>query len=128
MKILILDIDGLGKASLSKLGLKRLAKRIKQGAFENPSVQNIIGRGWPEIYTGRDAYKTGGFYQLPSYVNGKIFPSQNTGLGTIKKIIDQSSLSSVKRVIKELRHLAKAMGQLYQSMTTLTLNSFLSVI
>jgi len=59
MKILIFGIDGLGTESMEGLGLKRLARRINQGVVGNPAIQNIISRGWPELYTGKDAYQIG---------------------------------------------------------------------
>lgn len=92
MKTLIFGIDGLGKESLEGLGLKRLEKRINQGVFGNPAIQNIISRGWPELYTGKDAYQTGGFYQVPEYRDGKIRPTQRTGLSEIKKLIGNDEL------------------------------------
>ncbi|WP_319558027.1 alkaline phosphatase family protein [Thiomicrorhabdus sp.] len=92
MKILIFGIDGLGETALDALGLKRLAARISSGQIANPEIQNVISRGWPELYTGKDAYESGGFYQVPVLKNGKIFPSQNTGLSVIKKIIGEDNL------------------------------------
>lgn len=92
MKILIFGIDGLGEESLKVLGLKKLAARMKNGKLDNPKIQNVISRGWPELYTGKDAFETGGFYQVPEYRNGKILATQNTGLTTIKKIINNDDL------------------------------------
>lgn len=93
MKMLIVGIDGLGKASLKALGLKRLSARMQsQGIVGMPEINNVISRGWPEIYTGKDAFQTGGFYQVPVYSNGKILPTQKTGLSKIKKIIDKNDL------------------------------------
>lgn len=93
MKMLIVGIDGLGIDSLQALGLKRLNTRLHgSGVMGNPSIENVISRGWPEIYTGKNAYETGGFYQVPIYKNGKILPTQNTGLTKIKKIITSGDL------------------------------------
>jgi len=92
MKILIFGIDGLGRATLEKLGLNKLAKRMDLGVVGNPKIHNVISRGWPEIYTGKTAFETGGFYQSPTLKNGKICPTQKTGLSFIKNIVDNEGL------------------------------------
>lgn len=85
MKILVFGIDGLGKGVLEGLRLRRLSKRIYQGKVEIPQIKNVISRGWPEIYCGKDAFETGGFYQVP-HLADKIRPTQSTGLSAIKKV------------------------------------------
>lgn len=92
MKILIFGIDGLGKESLNILGLKLLAKRLDSGIVKNPRIHNVISRGWPEIYTGKTAFETGAFYQFPEYINGKVYPTQKTGLSFVKKTINNEEL------------------------------------
>jgi len=92
MDILIFGIDGLGKESLEGLGLKRLAARMHQGKVDNPTIQNVISRGWPELYTGKHAFESGGFYQSPAFNNNRIYPTQNTGLSAIKKNIGEDDL------------------------------------
>ncbi len=84
MKILIFGIDGLGKDSLEKLGLSKLAKRMERGIVSNPKIHNIISRGWPEVYTGKNAFQIGTFYQSPELKNGSICPTNKTGLNYVK--------------------------------------------
>lgn len=91
MKILIFGIDGLGAATLEKLGLRRLAKRMNAQRLGNPFVENVISRGWPELYTGKDAFQTGGFYQVP-VGSRRIIASQSTGLSMISKCSDHQFL------------------------------------
>jgi len=92
VKIFIFGIDGLGKESLEALGLTRLAKRLEKCVVGNPAIHNVVSRGWPEIYTGKTAYETGGFYQSPEVKNGRIYPTQKTGLSFIKKTINNDEL------------------------------------
>jgi predicted AlkP superfamily phosphohydrolase/phosphomutase len=92
MKILIFGIDGLGKESLKALGLAKLARRMDVGVVGNPKIHNVISRGWSEIYTGKTAFETGAFYQSPELNNGRINPTQKTGLSFLKKTTDHKSL------------------------------------
>ena len=56
----------------------------------NPVIDNVVSRGWPEIYSGVDAYASGAFYQVPVVQEGKITPSQKTGLACIKEHIPEN--------------------------------------
>lgn len=87
MKILVFGIDGLGVQSIKALGLTRLNHRMQNSSSSNPAIDNVISRGWPEIYSGLDAYETGSFYQYPQLKNGRIVPSQKTGLDCVKEHI-----------------------------------------
>lgn len=92
MKILVFGIDGLGVESFEKLKLKRLTKRLKNSKKFRPSIDNVVSRGWPEIFTGKHANETGAFYQVPQKNNSRIEISQSTGLTCVKKHIGTSSI------------------------------------
>ena len=92
MKLLVLCIDGLGEESLRGLGLKRLDSLINQGQRANPKPDNIVGRGWPEIYAGVSAYESGGFYQIPVMSNRRIVPTQKTGADVVGEHLGVESL------------------------------------
>lgn len=92
MKTLIFGIDGLGSCTLTRLGLNKLSDRIAGGVVGNPAVDNVISRGWVDIYTGKSAYESGGFYQVPQLSRGKILPSQNTGISTVTKAVGEETL------------------------------------
>ncbi|SFK33010.1 hypothetical protein [Methylophaga sulfidovorans] len=92
MKMFIFGIDGLGHESIKGLGLKKLATRIESGIIGTPKILNVVSRGWPEIYSGKNAYQTGAFYQVPEYQDGKIYASQRTGLSLVKKTIGSGEL------------------------------------
>jgi hypothetical protein len=76
---MVLGIDGLGWENLKAFGLNRLAERVKAGILGNPKVENIISRGWCEIYSGKDCYETGAFFQVPVKSGKRIVASQATG-------------------------------------------------
>ncbi|WP_415897512.1 alkaline phosphatase family protein [Neptuniibacter sp. QD57_21] len=92
MKLLVLGIDGLGEESLSKMKLNRLAGLISKGKKANPSVDNIVSRGWPEIYSGATAYETGAFFQIPHLLKNKICPTQKTGANVVSNHIGEDEL------------------------------------
>lgn len=83
MKLLILGIDGLGEESLNKLRLNRLAALIKSGIMAHPIADNMVSRGWAEIYTGQNAYVSGGFFQIPIIKDHNIRQSQATGVDLV---------------------------------------------
>lgn len=85
MKMMIFGIDGLGFEGLKHLGLKKLEQRLNNGITENSYVKNVISRGWCDMYTGKDAFETGAFLQVPTITN-EPKPTQNTGYSAIKKI------------------------------------------
>ena len=90
MKILIVGIDALGYHAIDVFGLDRLKTRLQQSKHGNPKIvsNSNHSRGWPELYTGKNAYKTGAFYPLPLKKDGKIEAYVRTGLSFIKSIID----------------------------------------
>ncbi|MDA7448577.1 alkaline phosphatase family protein [Planktomarina temperata] len=93
MKLTVVCIDGLGSSTLDLLNLKRLSKRMHGGKIFNPTIRNVVSRGWPEIYTGQTAYENGSFYQSPKVSNDKIYATQNTGYG--KLIADNPRLQTL---------------------------------
>jgi hypothetical protein len=92
MKLLILCLDGLGEESLRGMRLNRLASLINQGQRANPIPDNVVSRGWPEIYSGVSAYESGGFFQIPVMSNGKIIPTQKTGADVVADHLGVHSL------------------------------------
>lgn len=92
MKLLIIGIDGLGDESLASFNLKRLQDLIASGQQKNPKSDNIVSRGWADIYSGKDAYESGAFFQIPQFNNNKIQPSQKTGADIVGKHIGEDSL------------------------------------
>lgn len=92
MKTLILGIDALGEQSLEALHLPKLKKLITQGKYGIPTIDNVVSRGWAELYSGKTAYETGAFYQIPILKNGRIVPTQSTGVGTVRDHIGESAL------------------------------------
>jgi hypothetical protein len=92
MKILILAVDGLGAESLSALRLTKLQQRIGSALAGNPTIDNVVSRGWPEIYCGENAYRTGAFYQVPLCDGKRITPSQATGVACVQAHMAPDSL------------------------------------
>lgn len=89
---MVLGIDGLGIESMKTLKLSRLEHRMKGSLNGIPEIDNVVSRGWPEIYTGETAYKSGAFYQIPIMHDKKIRITQQTGLDRIKAHISQEKL------------------------------------
>ena len=92
MKILVLGIDGLGRESLEGLGLSRLAMLIDKGQQANPKADNVVSRGWADIYSGTTAYKSGAFFQIPQVDRGVIRPTQKTGADVVAEHIGCENL------------------------------------
>ena len=92
MKLLMVGIDGLGAESLKAMGLPRLSALINRGKRGNPHIDNVVSRGWAEIYSGSTAYETGAFYQIPIKRNGRILPTQKTGAETVAAHIGKDDL------------------------------------
>jgi hypothetical protein len=92
MKLLILGIDGLGYDSLRGLGLSRLASLLEKGQCVNPQSDNIVSRGWPEIYSGVSSYESGAFFQVPIMREGKILATQKTGADVVASHIGEDIL------------------------------------
>jgi len=88
----MVGIDGLGVESLAALNLHRLQKLMHKGVVANPAPDNMVSRGWAEIYSGKDAYETGGFYQIPVNRNGRISATQATGVATIAAHVGDDNL------------------------------------
>ena len=92
MKFLMVGIDGLGAESLAALQLRRLQEIIEQGRSANPLPDNMVSRGWTEIYSGKNAYETGGFFQIPVMSKNRIVATQDTGVSTIAGHIGAENL------------------------------------
>lgn len=92
MKMLILGLDGLGFESLNAMGMPRLTALIDKGITERPEIDNVVSRGWPELYSGLSAYETGAFYQIPVVRNGKIRPTQKTGADMVERHVGSERL------------------------------------
>lgn len=92
MKLLILGIDGLGEESMRGMRLNRLAALIENGQRANPLPDNIVSRGWPEIYSGVTAYDSGAFFQIPVMSKGRIKPTQKTGADVVANHLGADSL------------------------------------
>lgn len=92
MKLLMVAVDGLGAESLEAMGLPRLSALVNQGKRGNPHVDNVVSRGWAEIYSGSTAYETGAFFQIPIMRNGRIVPTQKTGSDVVGKHIGNENL------------------------------------
>ncbi|MEX1198139.1 MAG: hypothetical protein WEB57_09790 [Pseudohongiellaceae bacterium] len=92
MKLLVLGVDGLGEESLRGLGLNRLAALINQGQRANPEPDNVVSRGWPEIYSGVSAYESGAFFQIPVLSKGRIVPTQKTGADVVSDHVGAQAL------------------------------------
>lgn len=92
MKALILGIDALGKQSLEALRLTRLKQLIEQGKHGIPEIDNVVSRGWAELYSGKTAYETGAFYQVPVFQDGRILASQRTGAARVVDHIGKDAL------------------------------------
>lgn len=91
MKTLVFGIDGLGKRSLRALGLSRLDKRMNAGVVENSYVRHNLSRGWPEIYTGLNAFESGAYYQAPEVVGQTIAATQNTGCSRLSEWVPKQN-------------------------------------
>ncbi|WP_417536681.1 hypothetical protein [Methylophaga sp.] len=89
MKTLILGIDALGQKSLEALQLNKLEQKIQLCKRGNPVIDNVVSRGWAELYSGKTAYETGAFYQVPVMDNGRIIPSQSTGSAKVAQHIGE---------------------------------------
>ena len=83
MKTLVIGIDGLGDASIKALGLRRLTEFLKQGKMGHPKIDNVVSRGWPELYSGKTAYETGAFYVRPEFGGRRLQISKRTGLAAV---------------------------------------------
>lgn len=92
MEILIIGVDGLGDESLNAFNLKRLKKRIENSKRFTPNFDNVVSRGWAEMYSGKNAYHTGAFFQTPVINNGKITISQKTGQSCVSSHVGQENL------------------------------------
>lgn len=92
MKMMILGIDGLGWENLEAFGLSRLKARLSAGVSGNPQVENIISRGWCEIYSGQDCYSTGAFFQVPVKKGKRIIASQSTGADRVAAHVGEDKL------------------------------------
>lgn len=92
MKILILGVDGLGQKSLEALKLKKLEKLIAKSKAETPIIDNVVSRGWAELYSGQTAYKSGAFYQIPVMNNGVVQASQKTGVPCVRDHVGEENL------------------------------------
>ncbi len=92
MEMLILGVDGLGQKSLEALRLKKLSKLIDQSKSQNPTIDNVVSRGWAELYSGQTAYESGAFYQIPVVDNGVIRASQKTGVPCVAGHVGQENL------------------------------------
>ncbi len=90
--MLIFGIDGLGKQNLKAFRLERLSRRMASSKVANPIIANQRSRGWPELYSGKDAYETGAFYQIPTVLNQQIVSTQRTGLTCVKEQISHKKL------------------------------------
>lgn len=91
MKIMILGVDGLGQKSLEALKLKKLEALISQCKSHTPEIDNVVSRGWAELYSGQDAYTSGAFYQIPVFKDGKILASQKTGVSCVRDHIGEEN-------------------------------------
>lgn len=92
MKILIFGIDGLGEKSLNAFNLKRLKRRVEESKSFSPFFDNVVSRGWTEIYSGKTAYETGAFFQVPIKENNKIKITQSTGQSCVDKHIGNNNM------------------------------------
>lgn len=92
MKMLILGIDGLGWQDLRAFGFDRLAARLERGVTATPAVENINSRGWCEIYSGADCYRTGAFFQVPIRNRKGVQASQNTGAPRVAAHVGESAM------------------------------------
>ena len=94
MTILIFGIDSLGYQSINFFKLKKLKARFSSGKAGNPKIisNSNHSRGWPEIYTGMNAYQSGAFYPLPMCNKGRIISFVRTGLSFIIDNIDPDLL------------------------------------
>lgn len=92
MKLLVVGIDGLGVESLRGLGLHRLAALIEKGCVTSPMPDNMVSRGWCEIYSGKTAYETGGFFQIPIIQQQRIKATQKTGVQVIEDHMGKSNI------------------------------------
>ena len=92
MKALVLGIDALGQQSLEALQLKRLNGLIARGKHGIPAIDNVVSRGWAELYSGKTAYETGAFYQIPIFKDGRILASQRTGAARVADHIGTDAL------------------------------------
>lgn len=92
MKHLILGLDGLGSESLQALQMPGLEHLLKSGETANPSVDNVVSRGWPELYSGQTAEVTGAYYQIPVMSNGRITPTQRTGSSVVRNHLGEEAL------------------------------------
>ena len=92
MKALVLGIDALGEQSLEALRLSRLKQVIEQGKYGIPAIDNVVSRGWSELYSGKTAYETGAFYQIPVVQDGRILASQRTGAARVVDHIGKDAL------------------------------------
>lgn len=89
---MVLGLDGLGEESLKAFGMPRLANLLEKGMTTNPSVDNVVSRGWPEIYSGEVASTTGAYFQIPVLSNGSIIPSQKTGVEVVTNHVGEDAL------------------------------------
>lgn len=92
MKILVLGIDGLGEQSLSAFKLPRLSEVIRNSEKFSPSIDNVVSRGWADIYSGKTAYETGAFYQIPVMEKKRISPSQSTGITMVSDHVGEENI------------------------------------
>ncbi|WP_412778168.1 hypothetical protein [Thalassospira lucentensis] len=92
MKALILGIDALGQKSLEALQLTKLQKKIEKSKRGTPAIDNVVSRGWAEFYSGKTAYETGAFYQIPVLSNGRILQSQSTGSVKVSEHVGEGEL------------------------------------
>lgn len=92
VKILVLGIDGLGQRSLRALRLTQLAELLQGGVQTRPNIDNVVSRGWPELYAGENAYQTGAFYVQPEFQRGTVRISKETGYSKVLQHVSASQL------------------------------------
>ncbi len=92
MKHLILGLDGLGSESLQAFQMTHLERLLKSGQTANPSVDNVVSRGWPELYSGQTAAVTGAYFQIPVTSKGRITPTQHTGSSVVRNHLGEEAL------------------------------------
>ncbi|MBT6456252.1 MAG: hypothetical protein HOK37_12015 [Gammaproteobacteria bacterium] len=97
MKYLLLGIDGGQNEIFQRYEMPFVQSLIKKGRDLNLNA-DLTSRGWVEIYTGKSAIKTGGFYERP-LANGCLEWSKDFKLSNIHE--NAADVKSLWQVLNE---------------------------